>query len=82
MRIQRNLEEAFAYYTECALATVSGLPKRTGKHDRERHEAIASGMVEHARLFLKLEDCRYRAPRLYERLVAMQKSSEGGGAGG
>ena len=47
----RTIEEALAYYTECHLATLEGLPKRTSKYERERLTSIAQGMVQSCRDF-------------------------------
>jgi hypothetical protein len=43
-----NLNEAFAYYTECQLATLEGakIKKSTPKSEIRRHLAIARGMVD------------------------------------
>ena len=43
--------KAFAYFTECALATVEGLPKQTSGRERRRLEDIAADMVRHCKLF-------------------------------
>lgn len=49
-----DLKQAFAYYTECQLATLEDLKarKRFPKCEIERHQSIADGMVrvcqEHA----------------------------------
>ena len=40
------LEKKFIFYTECQLATLESLPKRTSKSERKRHQGIADGMME------------------------------------
>jgi hypothetical protein len=42
-----SLEDAFAYYTECALATAEGLEMRksAAKHEKRRARGIANNMV-------------------------------------
>lgn len=40
-----SVDAAFAYYTECALATVEMLPKRVSRTRRERLTNIANDMV-------------------------------------
>lgn len=48
-----SLEEAFAYFTECQLATVEHLMciKRTSKSELRRHQDIARDMVIVCRRF-------------------------------
>jgi hypothetical protein len=52
MNYYPTIECAFAYYTECALATVEGLEmrKRTPKHELARARSIADGMVAQCRI--------------------------------
>lgn len=47
-----HVERRFLYYTECALATVEGMPKSWSKSQRQRLMNIADGMVTCCRGFL------------------------------
>lgn len=40
-----HIEKRFLYYTECALATVEGMPKSWSKYQRQRFIDISQGMV-------------------------------------
>jgi hypothetical protein len=51
MKDYRSAEEALAYYAECALATVEGLPVGHPRSRRKRLESIAQGMVDAVRDF-------------------------------
>jgi hypothetical protein len=46
-----TIEAAFAYYTECNLATLSGLlgKKSSGRLEKERQQSICDGMVYHCK---------------------------------
>lgn len=69
MRHFASLEQAFAYYTECQLATCEGLPKSTGKHARERLQNIANGMVAVCRAYKCTDGGSFSGtPRLSELL--------------
>jgi hypothetical protein len=70
MRYYPKIECAFAYYTECALATVEGLEMRarTPKHELKRAKSIADGMVEQCRVTL-------RTMNEHERLRALERLS-------
>lgn len=52
-RCHQSPEEAMLYWTECALATLSGmrLRKSTSKADLRRYESIALGMLDDLALF-------------------------------
>ena len=50
-KIFNTTDEAFAYYTECALATVEALSMKrsTPKWEIDRAQVIAKGMVDHCK---------------------------------
>lgn len=76
--------QAFAFYTECALATVEGLPKRTSNSDRRRFQVIADDMVRHCRLFGAQPSRPYTAwgtPRLNELLRKAEPQQSAPSAG-
>jgi hypothetical protein len=68
-----TLEEHFAYFTECQLATVEGLKmkKRSSKSEIRRHENIANKMTDVCRQ-LNLSCSLNKNPRLKERLTAKE----------
>lgn len=43
----RQLATVLAWATECHLATLANLPKRTSKSERARHQSIADQLVFH-----------------------------------
>lgn len=63
--------QALGYFTECALATVEGLPKRTSQSERKRLQEIADDMVRHCRV-LKVKPSQpyvgWATPRLNDLL--------------
>ena len=69
MKTFTNIEDAFAYYTDCAIATLgySGGLKSCSKTRRERYNNIARGMLSICRAY-KVKDLE-RLENRYERLV-------------
>jgi hypothetical protein len=65
--ICRTIQEAFAYYTECQLATVEKLRsvKKTAQSELRRQQNIADGMVAYCRSWVTVADAeRATAVRL------------------
>lgn len=71
-KIHGTLEEAFAYYTECALATAEGLEmkKSTPKHEKRRARGIADNMVHACVLH------RVPLPGHWDRLPRLMKAMQ------
>jgi hypothetical protein len=71
-----TLEEAFAFYTECALATAEGLEMRktAAKHEKQRARGIADNMVDVCRRHgVKCPGRFDRLPRLREAMGGTDK---------
>lgn len=69
-----TLEEAFAYYTECALATAESLEmkKSAPKHEKRRARGIANNMVRACVIHRVPKPGRWdRLPRLMKAMQAV-----------
>lgn len=72
----REMALALANFTECQLATLEGLPVRSSKSERLRHQTIADDMVNTCRFFRVQDHPKwdqmfgpFHCPRLRARLA-------------
>lgn len=57
------------YMAECQFATLEGLPKRTSKSERARHESICKNAIDHL-LDFRVDPNTRGCPRVREAMLA------------